>query len=212
MKMFNKRRLEISIMLFILVVMLLVFIKMDVFTLSRYESTVTAQNSISTAMYLLDDTYERISVSLPDVIPSNMQYKYSFSVSNYKNDQHSDTNLKYRIHIRTTTNMEIEYDLFDTLDIDDPNATSCVDSDDTIQDYYGTHFRHIYTDYSTMLYTEDRTDYYTLLITFPDSMFPTPSPGAPSASPDYHVDSRYSGIAEMIEITIESSQILASDT
>ncbi len=194
MKMFNKKRLSISLMLFILVGLLLIFLSMDIFTSSRYETAVTSQNSIRTAIYLLDDTYQTVNVRLPDVVPDNSQYKYSFSVSNYNEDDHADTNIKYRVHIRTTTNMEIEYDLFNTLDIDD--AESYVSSDTVVQDYNGTHFRHIYTAYNTMLYSEDKTDYYTILFTFPDDF----------------INSRYSGIAEMIEINIESTQILDSDT
>jgi hypothetical protein len=192
--MFNKKRLILSIILFILVAMLLIIIKMDVFTLSRYESTASSQNSIRTAIYLLDDTYQTITVKLPDIVPSNNQYEYTFSISNYNEDSHSDVNLKYRIHIRTTTNMEIEYELYDTLDIED--AESVIQSNTIVQDINGTHFRHIYTDYNTMLYSDDETHNYTLLFTFPT---------------DFH-DARYSGLAEMIEINIESMQILDSDT
>lgn len=194
MRMFNKKRLILSIILFILVAMLLIIIKMDVFTLSRYESTASSQNSIRTAIYLLDDTYQTITVKLPDIVPSNNQYEYTFSISNYNEDSHSDVNLKYRIHIRTTTNMEIEYELYDTLDIED--AESVIQSNTIVQDINGTHFRHIYTDYNTMLYSDDETHNYTLLFTFPA---------------DFH-DARYSGLAEMIEINIESMQILDSDT
>ena len=79
MKMFNKKRLTISISLFILVIILLIFISMDIFTSSRYETHVTSNNSISTAIYLLDDSYQTINVRLPDVIPDNNQYTYSFS-------------------------------------------------------------------------------------------------------------------------------------
>jgi hypothetical protein len=167
---------------------------MDVFTLSRYENTVTSQNSIRTAIYLVNDEYDTINVQLPDVIPDNNQYTYTFSVSNYHGDDHSDTNIKYRIHVRTTTNMEIEYELYNTLDIEE--ADSYISSNNIIQDANGTYFRHIYTDYSTMLYSEDKTDEYTLLFTFPDDF----------------IESKYSGIAELIEINIESAQMLQSDT
>jgi len=194
MKRFNKKRLIVSMILLILVAILLVFVKTDIVTLSKYESTATSQNEIRTAIYLLEDTYETVNVRLPDIVPDNNQYIYTFSVSNFNQDKHSDTNLKYRIHIRTTTNIEIEYELYNTLDIDE--ATPCADEGEVIQDYYGTHFRHIYTDYETMLYSEDKTDYYTLLFTFPD---------------DFN-KSKYSGIAEMIEINVESSQILDSDS
>ena len=203
MKSFNKKRLIISGVLCLLVVILLVFIGSDLFTYSRYETNVTSQNSITTAVYLLDDEYQTINVKLPDVFPENDQYTYSFSVSNYNNDLHSDTNLKYRIHIRTTTNLPIQYDLFDTLDI--RNATSIITSNSTSPDRYGTYFRNIYTDYKTMLYSEDKTDNFTILFTFPST----------NSDPDHPInyrDAKYSGIAELIEITIESKQILATDT
>ena len=194
MKSFNKKRLIISGALFLLVIVLLLLISSDIFTYSKYETHLTSQNSITTAVYLLNDEYQTINVKLPDVVPGNNQYKYSFSVSNFKDDLHSDTNLKYRIHIRTTTNINIRYELYNTLDIQ--NAPSNILSNDTITDGDGTYFRHIYTDYKTMLYNENKTDYYTILFTFPNDF----------------KKSMYSGIAELIEINVESTQKLDSDT
>ena len=192
-KKFDSRRLKISIVFMLLVVILIVFMRLDIFTLSRYESSVASSNSLVTAIYLLNDTYQTINVKLPDVIPSNNQYAYTFSVSNYNGDEHSDTNLKYKIHIRTTTNMHINYDLFNTLDIE--NATSCVTSNNIVRDSYGTIFRHIYSDEKRFLYSRDEIEYYTLLFTFPD---------------DYD-DYIYSGLVDYIEINVESSQILKTD-
>lgn len=194
MKRFNRKRLTISLVLAVSVILLIIFVSMDVFTLSKYETQVTSQNTLRTAIYLVKDSYDTITVKLPDVIPDNGQYEYAFSISNYTATAHSDTNIKYRIHIRTTTNTHIEYKLFDTLDIE--NATPYMLSNSITQDSDGTYFRHILTDYKTMLYSQDKIDYYTLQFTFSD---------------DYK-DAMYSGLAEYIEINIESSQILQSDT
>ena len=193
MNRFNKSRLIISGVLLILVVVLIIFISLDIFTYSKYEKQVTSNNDLSTAIYLLDDKYQTITVKIPDVIPSNNQYTYTFSVSNFKNDLHCDTNLEYIVHIRTTTNLRIDYELYDTLDIDD--ATSIIATNNVVLDSDGTYFRHIYTNKNTMLYSEDKTDYYTLLLNFPI---------------DYK-DSKYSGVPEVIEINIESRQILDTD-
>ena len=153
-----------------------------------------SQNDITTAIYLLSDEYQTINVKLPDVVPGNNQYAYSFSVKNFKDNLHSDTNLKYRIHIRTTTNVDITYELYNTLNIE--NATSNILTSNTSPDRDGTYFNNMYTDYKTMLYTEDKTDYYTILFTFPTDF----------------KNARYSGITELIEINVESNQILSSDT
>ena len=119
MKEFNRRRLIISGVLLILVIVLIVFLKLDIFTYSIYEKQVTSNNDLNTAVYLLDDSYQTITVRIPDVIPSNNQYLYTFAVSNFKDDKHCDTNLEYVVHIRTTTNLRIDYELYNTLDIDD---------------------------------------------------------------------------------------------
>ena len=193
MKRFNRRRLIISGILLILVIVLIVFIKLDAFTYSKYEKQVTSNNNLNTAIYLLDDSYQTISVRIPDIIPSNNQYLYTFSVSNFKDDLHCDTNLEYVVHIRTTTNLRIDYELYNTLTVD--GATSIISSNTIEQDRDGTYFRHILTDSKTMLYSEDEIEYYTLLLNLPS----------------YYKDAKYSGVPEVIEINIESKQILDSD-
>lgn len=193
MKKFNRRRLIISGILFILVIVLIVFIKLDIFTYSIYEKQVTSSNDLKTAIYLLDDSYQTITVKIPDVIPSNNQYLYSFSVSNYKDESHCDTNLEYVVHIRTTTNLRIDYELYNTLNID--GATSIITSNNVDLDSDGTYFRNILTNKKTMHYDLDEIEYYTLLLNLPS---------------DYR-DAKYSGVPEVIEINIESRQVLDSD-
>ena len=193
MKKFNRRRLIISGVLLILVIVLIVFLKLDIFTYSIYEKQVTSNNDLNTAIYLLDDSYQTVTVRIPDVIPSNNQYLYSFSVSNFKDDKHCDTNLEYVVHIRTTTNLRIDYELYNTLDIDD--AESIITSNNVELDSDGTYFRHILTNKKTMHYNVNETEYYTVLLNLPS---------------DYK-DSKYSGVPEVIEINIESRQVLDSD-
>lgn len=193
MKAFNKKRLIISGIFVLLVIVLLIIVSLDIFTYSRYETVVTSQNSITTAVYILDDKYQTINVKLPDVVPGNQQYEYSFSVSNFNEDLHADTNLKYHIHVRTTTNMAIEYQLYNTLDIE--NAPSAIVSNLISPDNDGTYFRNILTSERTMLYSENKTDYYTILFTFPTDF----------------IKAKYSEVAELIEINVISSQMLETD-
>lgn len=193
MKKFNRRRLIISGVLLILVIVLIAFIKLDIFTYSIYEKQVTSNNDLNTAIYLLDDSYQTVTVRIPDVIPSNNQYLYTFAVSNFKDDKHCDTNLEYVVHIRTTTNLRIDYELYNTLDIDD--AESIITSNNVELDSDGTYFRHILTNKKTMHYNVNETEYYTVLLNLPS---------------DYR-DSKYSGVPEVIEINIESRQVLDSD-
>ena len=193
MKIFDHRRFKIALTFASLIIILLYLLSLDTITLSRYQSSISSASGLSTAFYLVNDEYQRAEVKLPDVIPSNNQYAYTFSVSNYDDERHSDTNLKYKVHIRTTTNMHIEFDLFKTLEIAD--AESCIVSDDFIKDADGTYFRHILTDESEFFYNEDNIDYYTILFTFPS---------------EYN-DYEYNNNIDYIEINIESHQVLSSD-
>ncbi len=193
MKMFDHRRLKIAITFSILVFVLILLLSLDAITFSRYETVVTSSSALDTAIYLVNDQYQTVQVKLPDIIPSNNVYQYSFSVSNYNDDDHCETNLIYRLHIRTTTNLHIDYDLYKTLNIQ--NAESYVLSDDVVLDSYGTYFRHIYTEENEFLYTEDEIDYYTLVFTF---------------SEDYN-DYEYNSNVDYIEINVESRQELDSD-
>ena len=193
MKILDHRRLKIAVGFALLVVILLYMLSLDTVTMSRYQSSVSSSSGLSTAIYLVNDTYQQVNVKLPEVVPDNSQYAYTFSVSNFNDDEHCQTNLKYKIHIRTTTNMHIDYDLFKTLEI--TNAESDVLSDEIVLDSDGTYFRHIYTDEYEMFYDEDNTDYYTLLFTFSD---------------DY-VDHQYNNLIDYVEINVESQQVLSTD-
>lgn len=193
MKVFDHRRLKIAILFSVLLFVLILLLSLDTITISRYETLVTSTSGIDTAIYLVNDEYQTIQVKLPDIIPSNNQYQYTFSVSNYNDDEHCETNLLYKLHIRTTTNMPIQYELYKTLDIQ--GAESYILSNDVIADRNGTYFRHIYTEENEFLFSEDEIDYYTILFTFPSQ----------------YNDHEYNSNVDYIEINVESRQKLSSD-
>ena len=101
MKMFDHRRLKIAITFSILIFILIVLLSLDTITYSRYETLVSSSSALDTAIYLVNDQYQTVQVKLPEIIPSNNVYQYTFSVSNYNEDEHCETNLIYRLHIRT---------------------------------------------------------------------------------------------------------------
>ena len=193
MRMFDHRRLKMAISFSVLVMVLILLLSLDMVTFSRYETRVTSSSALDTAIYLVNDTYQTVQVKLPDIMPSNNVYQYTFSVSNFNEDEHCETNLLYKLHIRTTTNMHIDYELYNTLDIQ--NAESCILSDDTVLDPDGTYFRHIYTEEVEFLYTQDEIEYYTLVFTFPSQ----------------YNDYEYNSNVDYIEINVESRQKLSTD-
>ncbi len=164
------------------------------FTQTRYESETVSTSSLNTAIYLLNDEYQTINVKLPDVKPSNNQYAYTFSISNYNEEKHAEVTLSYDLYIRKTTNMPIEYELFETLDI--TNATSIITSNTVQLDSDNTYFRNIATSGGdTFNFAADCINYYTLLFTFPSEFN----------------DSKYQDLIDYIEIKVDSHQVLSTD-
>ncbi len=194
MKKFNKKRLKLLVVFSVLITFLLIAINNISFTQSRFETEIASNSALNTAIYLLNDQYQVVNVKLPDVIPSNNQYKYTFSISNYNNTKHAETTLAYDLSIRTTTNMPIEYDLYETLDI--TNAPSIITSNTVTLDADGTYFRHIETSGGdTFAFDEDCINNYTLLFTFPS---------------EYN-DEVYQSLIDYIEIKVDSHQVLSTD-
>lgn len=193
MGMFNKKKIIRLNKLNILIILFFVFIAVLPFTFSKFETVATSNITVEQAIYLLDARSESITVKLPEIVPSNNQYSFTFSIANNDGRKRSETSLKYDMEVITTTNIPITYDLFDTLDV--TNATSIINENNVIADDYGTYFRHITTDTKYFGIDEDEINYYTLLITLPAGFN----------------DSDYRALFEMIEIKIDSSQVITGD-
>lgn len=176
-----------------LIIVLIVLVGVIPLTFSRFETEKDGDIIIPHAIYLLDDTVISETVSLPRIIPSNNQYLYYFSINNHNDERRTETNLKYDLSIRTTTNIPITYDLFKGNTVN--GNTSIITSNQVITDDDGTFFRIIETDTEYFSFEEDQTNNYVLLITFPAG----------------YNSSIYQDLFEMIEINIKSKQILSTD-
>lgn len=152
---------------------------------SKYNSLVSSNARGSIAFYVIDVGYQSSQLSLDNISPRNSAYEYTFSVSNYKNNKHLETNAKYHIVIRTTTNLNLNYSL--VLDERELNYNQ-----EIYQDSDGMYFRIIKTDDLIFSYDENQDDNYTLLINFPIE----------------YLNSSYQDILENIEILVYSEQIV----
>lgn len=193
MSLFNRKKFfKFNKITFLLIVLVLLLCVMPL-TFSKFETEKSGDIIIPHAFYVLDDTVISETISLPEIIPSNNQYLYYFSVSNFNDERRTETNLKYDLSIRTTTNIPITYDLFKGVSID--NNTSIITSNQVVADDYGTFFRTILTSTEYFGFDSDQTNNYVLLINFPAG----------------YNHSDYQNLFEMIEINIDSQQILSTD-
>lgn len=142
------------------------------------------------AFYLLNDEYQSKSIKLDTVEPRNDEYVYTFSISNNKSNQRTETTLEYELRIITTTNLPLTYKLYKNEDY--KTGTNIITNDTTAPDEYGTIFRTISTNKEIFVHTEDQTNIYTLVVNFPQEYNKT----------------EYQDIIEAIIIEINSKQII----
>ena len=82
-------------------------------SLSRFTSLVSSDAGVSIAFYVIDTEYQTEEIKLDKIVPSDTPYEYRFSVANYNKTKRLETNAEYNVVIRTTTNLNLEYELYE---------------------------------------------------------------------------------------------------
>lgn len=155
-------------------------------SLSRFTSSVSSDAVASIAFYVVDLGYQNAEVNLDKIVPSDEEYEYTFSVANYNSTKRLETNAEYNIIIRTTTNLNLEYKLYENDGSEDIFVEKTIEADND-----GTYFNIMKTDKEYFGFTENQINNYTLKIKFPK---------------DY-MSFDYQDVIESIEIIVMSSQI-----
>lgn len=155
-------------------------------SLSRFTSLVSSDAGVSIAFYVIDTEYQTEEIKLDKIVPSDEPYEYRFSVANYNKTKRLETNAEYNVVIRTTTNLNLEYELYENNE-----SESAILFKELVQDEDGTYYNVIKTEKENFGFVKNQINYYTLLIKFPL---------------DY-MDYNYQDIIESIEIIILSEQV-----
>ena len=205
-----KRRIKLVLALLVLCVLHKVVFN----SYSLYESEANSTADIDVAFYTFENNYETKVISLDDMLPGETR-RCQFSIANYYIDEAgenviSETDMEYKLKIRTTTNLPLEYKLYknqgltvdnltDILDIETvENENMHFDDDNTIFKYLVLEEQEEelkaegITDNGEFLFTNPSANTYILEFTLP----------ATCNSIDYQ------NIIECIEITVDSKQII----
>lgn len=158
-------------------------------TYSKYETDAMGSTDVEAAYYVINTEYQTDTIKMFDLVPSNDQYVYTFSVANNKDGKRLETRLKYNLKIRATTNLPLTYELYKIVNNED---VLFKDIDEVIPDDYGTYFRHISTEDEYFSYIYDEINYYKLIVNFPEEFN----------------SSQYQDIIEFMEIIIDSKQLV----
>ena len=125
------------------------------------------------------------------IYPSDEEYTYTFSVSNFENNKQGDFNLEYYVLVRTTTNLPITVKLYRNEEYSS-SATNLLTSYTLIQDDENTWYKQYNkTPTYDFYYQNNTTDIYTIVVEYPSTY---------SSYPEY------AGVPENIEIGIYSKQ------
>ena len=180
----NNNRLKIEIIIFFILLVALCFL--IPFTFSRFKTEARGDAGIDVAFYLLNDTYTHQNITLEEMKPGD-EKSYTFSVSNTDGTNRSEVTLEYEVVVQATTNLQLEYELYE---VESGVDTNVIASSSIITDDDGTYFKEIKTSSETFEYTSDNTKVYKLTIKYPGTS----------------KSHKLQGICESIEIKILSKQ------
>lgn len=191
----NHKKFKSIVFSSLLLILLLVSVFLIPTTFSKYVSETSSDAEVKIAFYLLKTDYRTSVILLDEIAPRNDPYTYMFTVSNYEGNNRAETNMKYDLSIRTTTNLPLEYELYLNSVYTDANAENAITNSQIIQDDDGTYFNKFTTDTEYFSYSYNEINTYQLVVYFPST----------------YVDEMYQDIVDSIEITVNSKQILEDD-
>lgn len=156
-------------------------------SLSRFSSIVSSDVEGGIAFYVVESDYQTTEINLDKIVPREEPYNYYFTVSNYNDKKRLETNCEYYIVIRTTTNLNLEYELYEN-----EGNESIVFTREVIENEDGTYYNIIKTNTEYFGYEKNQINYYTLSVKFPIQ----------------YNDFNYQDIIESVEIIIKSEQVV----
>lgn len=193
---FDKEKFLTTFKLSVLLLIIFVVSFLIPSSFSKFVSKSSSNAKAEVAFYLLKTNYFTKSILLEEIAPKTEPYVYNFTIANFSDNGRAETNIEYELSIRTTTNLPLNYKLFLEQNYNDDGATDIITSRNTYSDSDGTYFTKFTTDKKYFSHTYDETNHYQLVVYFP---------------PTYS-DSKYQDIYESVEITVNSKQILDTDT
>lgn len=154
-------------------------------------------NSITDGNPTLDSNDEAV-IDLGVIKPGNTKY-YKFSVSNYYEEFVAQTDLSYELKIITTTNLPLEYSLYEGIYSSSSTPVLSNTNGSPVADEWGTYFRTFALSEKCMKHDEASSDNYVLKVVFPDTVN------------SIYKNPIYQNSIESIKIQVSSRQVLMGD-
>ena len=152
-----------------IVAIILVAILLFPSTLSMYSSDGEGDADVDIAYSLLHADSLSSTIRLENIVPSDDYQNYDFVIRNYEDDDagnHNiiDVNMKYYVDIKATTNLPIEYILYDD------KGTMLAKNTDILEDEYATKWFELRSKEYVATFNADYAQKFTCLL------YTSPSP------------------------------------
>ena len=153
--------------------------------MARYISQANASNELEIAYFVIGNEVQNQTLKLESMVPRDESYNYAINISNSENERVSETAIEYHMQLKTTTNLPLQFELM----LEGQDETQIAQTE-TLQDEDGMYCILMSTDLKEFGLTKEEHKYI-LSITFPK---------------EYKVNSEYSDVIELVEITVDSKQ------
>lgn len=181
-----KQNKKIIIILLILIVILSVVGSI----LARYRSKGTSAKELEIAYYTIDTGSSTQRIKLDSMVPRKESYDYGIIISNYsENGKDSETAIEYTIQIRTTTNLPLQFYLYDDNE-KKMQKTNLITNTRPESDEDGMYYITMVTDLKEFGLGKEEHN-YTISIVFPE---------------EYKTNAEYADVIELVEVTVDSKQ------
>lgn len=149
--MFDKKVIRKCIIILIIIVLIFFAINFIRRAFSRYESDGKSTIGPDLAFWVVNESLTSNDLQIENIepMPTDAADKESyiknveFTIQNYRESISTQVPLKYEIRIFATTNLPLEYELYQYGDDDVLKTAPCVVSNELVTDTYGTCYREI---------------------------------------------------------------------
>ena len=190
---FDKEKFFEVLRFSIYLILLIVFVNTYRLTLSRYTSEVDLDLEPQIAFFIADVGSYQNRIKLDSILPRIEAYLYSFTVSNFKDDDRANVNIEYDIEFIATTNLPLNIKVFKNTTNFFGNGIITVDSIQADSD--GMFLRTMKPDGMGFLpFGERVTNTYIVWVEFPEHY--------------KHFPEDYQGVIELLEVSIVARQVI----
>lgn len=156
-------------------------------TFSRYITNGSSEAKINVAFSLLNVEDLNTTIKLDEILPNDQYQEYYFAVKNFDDEgDRIDVKMKYKLVLRTTTNIPITYEIYNG------DGTQLAVTTEEIVDDYGTIFNQFTSGEIQVPFNVDQTNTFKLRY---------------KLSSAYKNES-YADLSDLIEVKVEAEQVI----